>query len=144
MEIIYVLAFIALIAVIFGVSMHEAFWGIIGFIVLALLAGTILFFLKMLKIRTENKAKYYKTEQGKKEIAKKKNDFVNNLIEAFVLLIIFSPLLLEALFHTLLKDFTAQNGLAVLIISLAPISVLIATYFVHYIKSNQSKKHTGK
>ena len=144
MELIYILAFIALISVVFGVSMHEAFWGIIAFIVLTLIAGIIIFLLKMLGIRIGNKINYLKTPQGKKEIKQKERNFFKGLLIIFIWIIIFSPLVLELVFHQYLKDFTASNELAVFIISFAPITILAITsiFYLKDIIKNATKKRT--
>lgn len=143
MEIITILAFIALIAVIFGVSMHEAFWGIIIFIILALLAGTIIFFIKSAGEGVSKKINYMKTPQGKKELEKKKNDFIGELIVIFILLIIASPILIIIIFHTTaLKEFAEENEKAVFAMAFAPLTIFVITELILLFKKYLSKKRT--
>ena len=66
MIILEILLFVALIAVIFGVSMHDAFWGIVAFAGGSILASIVALFVKSGFIRISKKINYLKSADGKK------------------------------------------------------------------------------
>lgn len=111
------IGFIVLIAIIFGVSLHDAFWGFIalvfGIVFAALLfmlgsAGLLVGKYKLLNIinrpkciETETK-KMLKKEQRKKKI---QTEIATGLLAIWL----FTPFLLVTIFSTVLKDYTEKN-----------------------------------
>lgn len=131
MEMLEFLLFIAIIAVIFGVSMHQAFWGLIAFIVCAFFAYIVVLFIQAEVERKKRKQAFYKTPEGqlvkqrKQELRKK--DFMDDLSGALFLLVFFSPFLLAILMLTTFKEFSENNLLATMIICIAPVAIVIVS-----------------
>ncbi len=111
MEIIYILAFIALVAVIFGVTMHQAFWGIIAFIIGCFIMSVIVLFIKAYTERAKKKIKYLKSEKGKAEIKTKVEDKLTVLLIWVVLL---SPWVIAILLSVYLPEVTPNWLLIIL------------------------------
>lgn len=105
MEILYILAFIALVAVIFGVSMHEAFWGIIAFIVGCFILSVIALFAGAFATRTKKKINYLKSPRGKAEI---KDKIKWRMLLLCVWIIILSPWAVAILLAVCLPDITPE------------------------------------
>lgn len=138
MEIIYILAFIALVAVIFGVSMHQAFWGIVAFVVGAFIAAIATFYAKAKTEQLKERNAFYKTRQGqlvkqrKQEL--KKRAFMDDLSSALFLLLFFSPFLLATLMCTVFKEFSENNLLATMIICIAPVAIVLVSIIITHKK----------
>ena len=138
MELLEILAFIALIAVIFGVTMHEAFWGIVAFCALGFLASVVVLFIKAGATRIGNKIAYLKTPQGKAEQKKKAKSILNDIFEAFLVLCLFSPLIIGGAIALFFKDFSANYPIPTILIAVAPLATVIVSFLI------ATKKHTNK
>ena len=141
MTIIKILAFIALIAIIFGVSMHEAFWGIIIFIL-----GVVLFTVAVLMLGygllvAKDKAKRLlrPTEQEK---AQRKKSLSSDIDGAILVIWLFSPWVLIIILGTVFKDYTENNGW-ITYIAFAPYVIPIVAYIILKIKI-KIKTHKAK
>lgn len=138
MEIITILAFIALIAVIFGISMHQAFWGIVIFIGLAILAAIAKFFLNIYIDDIKEKKAFYKTSAGKaakktkKEISKQKHK--ETAKTCLIILCISFPIILPCFLNEYFKSFFEANLGACIIVSFIPLAILLSYYLIHIAK----------
>lgn len=111
MEIIYILAFITLIAIIFGVSMHEAFWGIVVFIVGCFILCVAALFIEAYVDKTKKKINYLKSPKGKAEI---KNKMKDRMTVLFIWVVILLPWALAVLISLYYPD-TAPGWLMILL-----------------------------
>lgn len=140
MEIIWLLGFIALIAVIFGVSMHDAFWGIVTFIVGAIIVSILVFYIKSFYTRVNNKIAYLKTPAGKAAQKRKIANKMSNLFGGFMLFMcVFYPIVMTALMATIFKDFAQNNIALVLAIVLLPSPIIVAIVLRRAIKKARQK-----
>ena len=133
--ILTILAFITLIAVIFGVSMHQAFWGTVMFIMLAIFGVTIWYSAKYWL------AGYSKVPEAK--IVKKKKEKITPrgiIITISVVLYLLSPALLYLIIYLISPSFTVDHvGVTLLVIAspyLIPALLLLL--------SPKNKKRTRK
>lgn len=137
MEIIWLLGFIALVAVIFGVSMHDAFWGIVTFIIATIIVSIVVFFIKSGTIRLGKKINYYKSTAGKKAI---KNKILDMLFGALIFVWLVGPFLVEIIAHTVFKEFAEKNDLLVFLMAISFFIIPPFTILIYYM----GKKRTHK
>ena len=123
MEIIWLLGFIALIAVIFGVSMHQAFWGIVAFIFGAIIVAILAFFVKAFSMRRDSKTAHSKIREAKLVQKDKRPDLLGGLV---LFMCVFYPIVMTTLMATVFKEFAQNNLAAVLAIVLLPSPILVA------------------
>ena len=135
MIILEILLFVALIAVIFGVSMHDAFWGIVAFAGGSILASIVALFVKSGFIRISKKINYLKSADGKKAT---KNKISNGITELLVALWLILPFAIEIVAHTAFKEFADKNELPIFIIALSVFVIPLVTIAIIY----RSKKRT--
>lgn len=135
MIILEILLFVALIAVIFGVSMHDAFWGIVAFAGGSILASIVALFVKSGFIRISKKINYLKSADGKKAT---KNKISNGIAELLVALWLILPFAIEIVAHTAFKEFADKNELPIFIIALSAFVIPLVTIAIIY----RSKKRT--
>ena len=128
MDIIEILLFVALVAVIFGVSMHEAFWGIMAFIGGAILFAIAKLFIEAYIERINKKIAYNKTPAGKAARKAKQQNIIGGLFSGIVVFLLFAPLLIGIFITLVFKDFSSNYPLATLIISVAPTLITIITF----------------
>lgn len=128
MEIIYILAFIALVAIIFGVSMHQAFWGIIAFIVGCFILSVVVLFIEAFATRTKKKIDYLKSPKKQAEI---KDKMKWRLIWLYVWVVILSPWIVAILLAVYLPEVTPDWLL--IILAFLPF-VIGLTWFIVYAK----------
>lgn len=135
MEIIWLLGFIALIAVIFGVSMHQAFWGIVAFIVGALFVSFLVLLAKAGMVRIGKKIAYLETPAGK--AAQRQN--AKDLFWTIIILSFLSPLPLVAVLVATMKD---QPEWVPFIIGMLPFIFALSAVIFVWLKP--SKKRVPK
>ena len=138
MEIIYILAFIALVAVIFGVTMHQAFLGIIAFIIGCFILSVVALFIEAFATRTKKKIDYLKTPKKQAEI---KNKLKSRMIWLYVWTVLLSPWAVAILLAVYLPEVTPEW----LLIILAFLPFVIGfTWFIVYskrlLKKNANRK----
>jgi len=126
--ILEMLAIVALVAIVFGVSMHDAFWGIIIFIV-----GIIVFVIAMLFLgyglivaSEKIKRRMHPTEEEK---AKRKKARLSEIEGALLLIWLFSPWAFVIIFSTVFKEFTEKHDW-VLLFAFAPYIIPIGAYII--------------
>lgn len=142
MEIIFILAFVALVAVIFGVSMHEAFWGIILFIVGAIFVSFLVCLAKAGMVRIGKKIEYLETPEGKKAQKKKMQEFCKDLFWGIVILGFLSPLPCIVLAEAILPKDTPMPAWVPFLIGMVPFMFSLCTVIVLAFK--QPKKRARK
>ena len=152
-----ILGVIALIAIIFGVSMHEAFWGIASFIFGVILLSIVALFLvagfcagKNKMSQWVNKSRHRLTE---KEKIQRKKAWQFDIGGTILLIWLFSPFMLVVLFGTILKDFAEQNSWVIIVAFLPyilPLSLVLLGWVSSEIRSiihpqivKKSKKHSA-
>lgn len=144
MEILGLLLFIALIAVIFGVSMHDAFWGLMMFIGCLIIGSILMVFIKAGAGRIIDKIAYLKTPEGKAAQKKKRetkiNEFINSLFGVIVVFNLLSPLFIIVLLTGAFKDFTEQNPFPTALISMAPFLVTIVALLIKFFDAKKRTK----
>lgn len=147
MDILEVLLFIALIAVIFGVSMHDAFWGIVAFAGGVILSSIVILLIKVGIIHIGKKIEYLTSEDGKKarqqKLQARKKSLLDDILLSVGFIWLTSPFTIEIVFHTTpgLKEFAEKNDLIVLLIALA---VFFIPPFVILIFSKPKKRTPPK
>lgn len=145
------LAFIIIVSIALGISLHDAFWGIIAFcaggialLIICALCGYGIF-------AGAARIKQYNTPQAKAlRKAKRKKAIKDNLVDAGVLLWIMAPFGLGVLFACLSSTIDPYDQpLKTIVASLtiiAPILFIIASvlFLIMCADSTPGKKHTTK
>ena len=137
---------IVLVSIIFGVSLQEAFWGIVTFVALLTLFFIALGIIYSISLKTIQKVKASNTPAGQKakELKRQKRiiEAKNDAMSGLVFLWIVSPLLIAVLLATTSNSFTVDHPLLTFAIAAAPFFAGIIGLFIFgtKVKSGKEKK----
>ena len=126
-----------LVAIILGVSLHDAFWTIVGCMI-----GLTIFIIAIGVFRLSLSFIASRIKRAKKNREQIKKNIANDSVTALVVLWLFSPLILVPLISYLSKDsaFLQQNGWLVLVLGLLPFAGGVIA-FLHKVKTIKKTRH---
>lgn len=139
-----IIGIIVLVSIIFGVSLHDAFWGIVVFAALLALFFIVLGIIFFISLKTIQKIKASNTPEGRKakELKRQKRiiEAKNDAMGGLVFLWIVSPLLIAVLLATTSNSFTVEHPLLTFVLAASPFFAGIIGLFLFGTKGQSGKE----
>lgn len=139
-----IIGIIVLVSIIFGVSLHDAFWGIVIFVTLLTLFFIVLGIVFSISLKTIERIKASNTPEGRKakELKRQKRiiEAKNDAMSGLVFLWIVSPFLIAVLLATTSNSFTVDHPLLTFAIAATPFFAGIIGLFIFGTKVKSGKE----
>lgn len=134
------LALVILLSIALGVSLHDAFWGIVAFSIGVTILFILIIVLYICGIQLQiSLYKAFTPQARATRAAKRKKELKNDAFSALVFLWLASPLLIGVLLALLANDFTLQHPILTFLIATAPFVAGCSAFLMMSPKANKKR-----